>query len=340
MYEAGDSRYMDLLIGNTDLNDFLNGGEYRAHINTYDANILDNLKKAREKIEKLKARLKKEEKALEKKQAKYEKQQKKLEELSEEKREKLKEIGIQIDNKEDEINRAQEEERERLAKELQEKMMREAAEKVSKQQEQETQPASSYDDKWEDEDQGYDNPSENDEDISEYEDDDNTDDNNVEYEEDSYENDTDIDEDDTDEENNTSSSSEEEDDEFIWPCNARYITSDFGYRDAPTAGATSYHRGIDIGASYGDSAWAAAGGIVETTEYNSAMGNYVVIDHGNGIRTYYEHLDSFSVNEGEYVSQGDKIGVVGSTGIATGPHLHFGVNVYGDYTDPLSYVTP
>lgn len=70
------------------------------------------------------------------------------------------------------------------------------------------------------------------------------------------------------------------------------------------------------------------------------MGNYIVISHGNGVCTVYEHCSSLYVSEGDYVSQGQTIAAVGSTGISTGAHLHFGVTVGGEYVNPLYYVSP
>ncbi len=127
---------------------------------------------------------------------------------------------------------------------------------------------------------------------------------------------------------------------MIWPVGSSSITSYFGYRSSPTAGASSYHRGLDIGASAASSIWAAASGTVTTASYNSAMGNYIVISHGNGVCTVYEHCSALYVSAGQSVSQGETIAAVGSTGISTGAHLHFGVTVGGDYVNPLYYVSP
>lgn len=126
---------------------------------------------------------------------------------------------------------------------------------------------------------------------------------------------------------------------FIWPCPASHrITSNFGPRSAPIAGASTYHKGIDIGASSGSAIIAAASGRVTTSAYNGSAGNYVVISHGNGISTVYMHASALYVSEGEMVSQGQKIAAVGSTGYSTGPHLHFGVMVNGSYVNPSNYV--
>lgn len=126
---------------------------------------------------------------------------------------------------------------------------------------------------------------------------------------------------------------------FLWPCPASHrITSGFGIREVPMAGASANHRGIDIGAPSGSAILAAASGRVTTAAYNYSAGNYVVVSHGNGVSTVYMHASALYVSEGESVSQGQKIAAVGSTGYSTGPHLHFGVIVNGSYVNPLNYV--
>lgn len=126
---------------------------------------------------------------------------------------------------------------------------------------------------------------------------------------------------------------------FVWPCPASHrITSSFGPRSAPTAGASTYHKGIDIGAGSGSAILAAASGRVTTSAYSSSAGNYVVISHGNGVSTVYMHASARYVSEGDMVSKGQTIAAVGSTGYSTGPHLHFGVIVNGSYVNPLNYV--
>ena len=126
---------------------------------------------------------------------------------------------------------------------------------------------------------------------------------------------------------------------FLWPCPASHrITSGFGNRSAPVPGASTYHKGIDIGAASGSAIVAAASGRVTTASYSSSAGNYVVISHGNGISTVYMHASALYVSEGAAVSAGDTIAAVGSTGFSTGPHLHFGVIVNGSYVNPSGYV--
>ena len=128
---------------------------------------------------------------------------------------------------------------------------------------------------------------------------------------------------------------------FTWPCpSSGSITSGFGGRSAPTEGASSNHQGIDIGASSGSSIVAAASGTVTIATYSPSAGNYIMISHGDGLSTVYMHCSSINVSVGQTVSQGQKIGSVGSTGYSTGPHLHFGVRSGGSYVNPTKYVSP
>ena len=126
---------------------------------------------------------------------------------------------------------------------------------------------------------------------------------------------------------------------FVWPlpCSQR-VTSRFGNRSDPFTGETRYHSGIDIDGYGNDGApvIAAASGTVITASYDSAYGNYVIIDHG-GTSTVYAHMSGLAVSEGQSVSQGQTIGYVGSTGRATGTHLHFEVYVGDGRVDPAQY---
>ena len=127
---------------------------------------------------------------------------------------------------------------------------------------------------------------------------------------------------------------------FIWPLPSSHtITSGFGGRTAPTKGASSYHKGIDISASVGDKVIAAASGEVVISEYSYSAGNYIMINHGSGMFTIYMHLSKRLADVGDEVSQGQQIGKAGSTGYSTGPHLHFGVRKNGEYVNPTNYVS-
>ena len=126
---------------------------------------------------------------------------------------------------------------------------------------------------------------------------------------------------------------------FRWPCpSSTRVTSDYGTRVSPMSGASSNHKGIDIGASAGADIIAAADGTVTAASYSSAAGNYVMIHHGGGLYTVYMHASSLLVSPGQTVSAGDVIAKVGSTGISTGSHLHFGVSLNGSYVSPWSYL--
>ena len=127
---------------------------------------------------------------------------------------------------------------------------------------------------------------------------------------------------------------------MMWPCpSSKRVTSDYGPRTSPTNGASSNHKGIDIGAAYGADIVAADGGPVLVATYSSSGGNYVIIDHGGGLCTVYMHASSLTVSAGQTVSKGQVIAKVGSTGISTGNHLHFGVTLNGVYVSPWGYVS-
>lgn len=127
--------------------------------------------------------------------------------------------------------------------------------------------------------------------------------------------------------------------EMIWPLPGDHRTySKFGYRKAPTKGASTYHQGWDIGGEFGAPIVAVLAGTAIEVRYNSSAGNYVKIEHRPGFVTVYCHMSKQSVKEGDYVKQGQTIGLCGSTGVSTGPHLHFSVKVNGTYVDPNPYI--
>jgi len=124
------------------------------------------------------------------------------------------------------------------------------------------------------------------------------------------------------------------------PLNAMTTVSPFGYRVSPiTGGGGDFHRGEDLVASCGTGVRAAASGTVTFAGWDPyGGGNRVVIDHGNGLETTYNHLSSSSVRVGQQVSRGDVVALSGTTGASTGCHLHFEVMVNGDVVDPSGWL--
>ena len=116
------------------------------------------------------------------------------------------------------------------------------------------------------------------------------------------------------------------------------VTDSYGYRIHPLTGKYSWHNGVDFGAGAGTSILATKSGTVTTAAYSSAWGYYVVINHGDGYSSLYAHQPSLSVSVGDYVTQGQTIGTVGSTGYSTGPHLHFTIYYNGADVNPFNYI--
>ncbi|MDY5100390.1 MAG: M23 family metallopeptidase, partial [Oscillospiraceae bacterium] len=125
--------------------------------------------------------------------------------------------------------------------------------------------------------------------------------------------------------------------DFRWPVDCYLITSEYGYRIHPIQNVTKFHAGVDIGAQSGQSIYASAAGTVAVSTYNDSYGNYVLINHGGGNATLYAHMSSTAVTAGQYVSQGQVIGYVGSTGWSSGPHLHFEIRLNGSTVNPLQF---
>lgn len=127
---------------------------------------------------------------------------------------------------------------------------------------------------------------------------------------------------------------------FCWPLESyTMMTSKFGYRIHPINHTYSLHTGIDLAASSGTKIYAAQSGKVVKAEYYGGFGNCVIIDHGNGLRTLYGHCSSLNVSYGQTVKRGQLIAKVGRTGAATGNHLHFEVQLYGEPVQPLNYIS-
>ena len=307
----------------------LNNQEYISKINEYDANLLTSLQETRDNIAAFEARLEEKEALQQAQKEEYELEKADLEKIVEAKTEELMAINADIDDVATDISELEESiaaeneileqilEEERRAAE--EEARRKAEEEARKAAEEEARrKAAAEEEARRQAEEEARRQAEAAQAAAEAED-------------------GDSDEDDDYYEEPVSYSSESY---MIWPCSSTYISSYFGYRDAPTWGASTYHEGIDIAGYYGEGIYAAMSGTVTTAGWGGGTGNYIVIDHGNGLKTVYMHLSDIYVSAGQYVSQGSTIGAMGSTGISTGTHLHFSVIVNGAYVDPFWYVSP
>ncbi len=316
-YENGDVAYIDALTSIKDYSHAINQSEYIDQVSTYDQEQLNNLLEIEETIAGYEDDLQNALSDVEDLKAQAEDEREALKVMEDDKKAVVEEYNINIDMTADEISEleAQMEEqdsqiasleaaaqaaREQAARELaaQQEAQRRAAEAAAAQRAQEQQQ-SSYDDA---------SPT----DATTSSDDDYT-----------YTDYGDV-------PTYTGGA-------LVWPMPTSYnITSGFGAR------SLGYHRGIDIACPEGSTVVAAADGIVVAcypvgTPGWESCGNAVFIDHGNGLMTMYYHLSGFGCSEGQYVYAGQAIAYSGNTGFSTGPHLHFGMRVNGDYVDPQGY---
>jgi len=123
----------------------------------------------------------------------------------------------------------------------------------------------------------------------------------------------------------------------INPCEG-FVTRGFGMHTDPFTGSYQPHNGVDIAAPKGTPVYATANGVVASTAYQSGLGNLIVVNHGNGYSTSYGHLSKIMVAPGHKVNRGELIGLVGSTGYSTGPHLHYEVHQNDRAIDPANYI--
>ncbi|MFD0679506.1 MULTISPECIES: peptidoglycan DD-metalloendopeptidase family protein [unclassified Paenibacillus] len=124
----------------------------------------------------------------------------------------------------------------------------------------------------------------------------------------------------------------------LWPTHTKTITSAFGYRKDPFTDKLSFHRGIDIAGKMNDPVYASAKGTAITAGYDKFHGHNIVIDHGNGVHTWYMHLNGILVKRGDRIERGQQIGKLGTSGRSTGPHLHYEIVHNGKSTDPKPYL--
>lgn len=127
---------------------------------------------------------------------------------------------------------------------------------------------------------------------------------------------------------------------FKWPAPSyTKISSEYGNRMHPTLGVPLFHNGVDMAAPSGSKILAAYDGKVVASDYSATMGNYIMIDHGDGLYTIYMHASALYVSKDDIVIKGEHIAAVGSTGRSTGPHLHFSVRLNGSYVSPWNYLS-
>lgn len=307
MYENGSQDYVEILLSASSFSDLLNRFEYINKINQYDNNLLDKYEESKDLIAKKQIEQQKQIERLETMQKELEVEQQGVETLSAKKTEQLRKKKAAIASSQSKVSEYD------SAIQKQEDLLEKLLEEERKRQEEELRRQEEL--KRQEEERKKQEQQQNSNNSG----------------------------------NNSGSNSGNTGGfgsivatgtKYRWPLNVSgTITSTFGYRDAPTAGASSYHKGIDIAVPTGTAVVSAANGTVTTASYQSAAGNFIMVSHGNGTYTVYMHLSSINVSAGQTVSQGQVIGYSGNTGVSTGPHLHFGINVNGSYVNPLNYVS-
>lgn len=307
MYEARQDSYVEAIVSAGSFSELLNVLEYIRQITDYDRQMLERYQQSIEDVAKAKSILETEQAELSDMKAEVAKNQEAVGNLLDAKKSELAKVETELSNTNEQADafeaelRAQEEAIQQIIQlEAQKKARREAARKARE----EAEAAKRAQEE-----------NQTDGDI--------------------------IDDDIIDSDDDTYDETEDayEGGAFVWPCpSSSRVTSDFGVRESPTAGASTNHKGIDIGAPYGASIVAAADGVVAFAGYSDSCGNYVMIDHGGGIYTVYMHASQLCVSGNEKVSAGQQIAKVGSTGISTGNHLHFGVSENGVYVNPWNYL--
>ncbi len=126
----------------------------------------------------------------------------------------------------------------------------------------------------------------------------------------------------------------------INPVDIMKFSSGFGYRSAPTRGASRNHKGLDIPGPVGTPIYATADGTIGRAQWVGGYGKFVEINHGNAVQTRYGHLSAMNVVPGQRIRKGDVLGYMGSTGRSTGSHLHYEVRIAGEAINPTAFLSP
>ena len=319
MYENGETSYIEILLNSGSIADFLNQVEYVQDIARYDNSLLDKYKEAKEAVEAQQALLEASLDELNLMRESEETEQDTVNELMSLKGaeiEKLTEqLGVadeylfnymsEISSKQVEIDQIIEaeqkriEEEERKRREEEERRKREEAERQKAAEEERRKAQQSGEISKPASTKGYD----------------------------------------SDAINHVKLTDETDPYKMTWPLPGDHRTySKFGPRIAPLPGASTYHKGWDIGGEFGAPMVSVLAGTVIAVSYNSSAGNFVKVEHQPGFVSVYCHCSKTLVSEGEYVKQGQQIALVGSTGVSTAPHLHFAIQKDGEYIDPDPYI--
>lgn len=321
MYENGETSFIEVLLNSENIADLLNQVEYISEITDYDNSLLDNYKATKVQVEGMKKKL---EDTLEEKNLLSEElalNQDALEAMIEDKQKELKKYEENISQSQSMAKEYREQivEQEQMIEDLLEKERKRIEEEERKRKEEEERKRREEEERKkreEEERKKQEALAQQNQNVS------NNSNSNTGT-------------------GNSSTNNAVSKEGFLWPVpSSGRITCGFGNRTSPTAGASSYHQGIDVGAASGSNIVATKSGTVVTASYSSGAGNYVMIYHGDGVYSVYMHCSKLLVSVGQSVSRGDVIALVGSTGISTGPHLHFAISMNGSYVDPQKYVNP
>ena len=301
MYENGDTQMIDLIFNSKSITDFLNKAEYITELSQYDRDMLNKMKKTKEKIASAKSTLVTEKKNLQTIQAQQKSDQTKLTNLSASKQQELKNYEDLIAHNEatsDELVAEISAQEKRVASAEEKSKQQAAAEQARREAAAKKQQAASSN-------SSTSNTSSN----------------------------TESNTTDTSNSGNSGSSGTVSGGGFTWPLPGHTtISSGYGYR------GSEFHKGIDIPASAGTTIVAAGSGTVEWANYSTTAGNWIGINHGNGVYSVYMHMSALLVSAGTKVSAGQSIGLVGNTGASQGNHLHFAVRKNGAYVNPWDYL--
>ena len=323
MYENGNASYISMILDSKSIGDFLNRAEYITELTSYDRQMLEELQAKKNEVEAAKASLDKQLADLQVLQENAEAEKAATEQLMEAKNQEIAQVNASITDAQNQIHDLENDiaAQQELVSEMESiEARRKAEEESRKKAEEESRKAAEEESKRKAAEAAS----------------------RAAKKGSSKADTTTKGQEATTSKSNTSTNQTTSNGKFIWPLTSNtYISSYFSMRNNPFGGSgTEFHNGIDIPASTGTAVMAVSGGQVAWSSLSSSAGNWIGIDHGNGIYSVYMHMSSRLVKEGDYVTAGQTIGLVGSTGRSTAPHLHLSIRLNGSYVDPLDYVSP